>query len=90
MNRREAMMSWYPVALAYLGILGVLFVSVVWLLTDRLEPALLAFFGSIIGIGEGVGAIRDFISNRPVPQDLQDLAQPSTLKKSVSKRANKE
>ncbi len=75
------MMSWYPVALAYLGIAGVLFVSVVWLLTDRLEPALLAFFGSVIGIGEGVGAIRDFVSSRPVPQDL---------KKTTQRRAKKE
>lgn len=52
-------------ALRYLGLIGVVFVAVVWLLTNRVEPALLGLFGSMIGIGEGADAVRDLAeSNR--------------------------
>lgn len=61
---RESMLSWFPVALRYGGLVGVLFVAVVWLLTNRLEPALLAMFGSMVGIGEAGDAIRELSTRR--------------------------
>lgn len=61
-------MSWFPVAMRFTGLLGVVFVAAVWLLTNRVEPSLLALFGSMVGIGEGADAIRE-LGNRPPPPD---------------------
>lgn len=52
-------MSWFPVAMRFTGLAGVVFVAAVWLLTNRVEPSLLALFGSMVGIGEGADAIRE-------------------------------
>ena len=56
----EWWLSWSPVATRLVGYLGVLFVTVVWLVAQRFEPILLGFFGSLIAGGEGLDAIKDF------------------------------
>lgn len=62
---RRSLLEWFPVINRYGGILGVVFVAVVWLVTNRFEPGLLAFFGGMIGLGEGVDALKD-LSRRPL------------------------
>lgn len=64
---RESLLSWFPVALRFTGLAGVLFVAVVWLLTNRLEPALLGLFGSMLGLGEGVDALKELAASRTPP-----------------------
>jgi hypothetical protein len=64
--KRQSLLHWYPVLLRYGGLTGCLvFVPAVWLVTNRLEPALIAMFMSMVGIGEGVDALRDFTHHRP-------------------------
>ncbi len=70
MTRRESMLEWYPVALRYVGLAGVPFVAVVWLVTDRLSGELIAFFTLLLGLREGTDALRDFARSRPAPPKL--------------------
>lgn len=49
----------------YLGAAGIVFITLVWLLTNRIEPSLVALFGSMVGINEGVQALKD--AGRPTP-----------------------
>lgn len=35
------------------------FITVFWAMTGRIEPSLVALFGSMVGVSEGVGALRD-------------------------------
>lgn len=66
MTRRESLLAWYPVALRYGGLFGgLIFVPAVWLATNRLEPALIALFTSMLGLGEATDALRDFVRSRP-------------------------
>lgn len=62
MTKRDSWLSWFPVALRFTGLAGVVFVAGVWLVTDRIEPSLLALFGSMVGIGEGADAVRDLVA----------------------------
>lgn len=74
MSRRESLLAWFPVLLRYGGLVGgLLFVPLVWLLTNRLEPALIAFFTTMLGLGEGTDALRDFVRTRPIPPELDKL-----------------
>lgn len=78
MTRREALLAWYPVALRYGGLWGALiFVPAVWLLTNRIEPALIAVFTSMLGLGEAADALRDFVKARP-SGDLPAALRPQS------------
>jgi hypothetical protein len=41
-------------ALKVVGLLGIIFITVFWAATDRLETAFLPFFATLAGIGEGI------------------------------------
>lgn len=62
-------MAWFPVALRYTGLAGVIFGALFWAATHLLtgqgvvEPSLLALFGSMLGLGEVADAFREL--NRP-------------------------
>lgn len=51
-----------------LGFLGAVFMTGFWAATGRFEPVLLAFFGSCIGLNEGVSALKELAATRP-PKD---------------------
>lgn len=51
-----------------IGSVGIVFVTIFWALTGRIEPSLLALFGSLVGISEGVNAVRDL--NKPPPPPI--------------------
>lgn len=70
-DRRHSLQDWFPVLLRYTGLAGVPFVAVVWLLTDRISGELIALFTTLLGLGEGTDALRDFIRTRPTPPDLR-------------------
>lgn len=50
-----------------LGIVGLVFCAVVWLLTDRVEPLLVTTFGSLLAIGQGAQAIATLRHIEPPP-----------------------
>lgn len=56
MNRQGTTRAWLSPAL---GTAGIIFVTAFWAITGRIEPSLVALFGSMVGVSEGVGAIRD-------------------------------
>lgn len=60
----------------YLGAAGIVFITVVWLLTNRIEPALVALFGSMVGVNEGVQALKD-VNKKPEPVSPQPLPPPT-------------
>ena len=53
-NRRNA--TWLT------GFGGVVIVTAIWALTGRLSPELVALFGTMMGVGEGIGALREYLS----------------------------
>ena len=55
-RRRDNFLDWFPVVSQYLGVLGLIFCAIVWLLTDRLEPTLLGAFGTLLGLSQGTGS----------------------------------
>jgi hypothetical protein len=57
-SRRDAFLAWFPVASKYLGLVGLVFCATVWALTDRIEPTLLATFGTLLGLSQGTEALR--------------------------------
>lgn len=68
MTRLQKLEQLFPVLMRYGGLAGgLIFVPLVWLLTDRLAPELIAFFTTIMGIGVGQDALRDFARSRPQP-----------------------
>lgn len=44
-----------------IGAVGIIFLTIFWALTDRIEPSLVALFGSMVGVSEGVGAVKDIL-----------------------------
>ncbi len=69
--RRESLLAWFPVILRYGGLIGgLVFVPLVWLLTGRLEPALIAMFTAMWGFGEGTDALREFSRSTPRPPEM--------------------
>ncbi len=81
MTRRDSWLAWFPVALRFTGLAGVVFVAGVWLVTNRIEPSLLALFGSMVGIGEGADAVRDLVAanaDRAKAQDANPRPRPGT------------
>lgn len=64
--------EWAAVLPRYLGMAGVIFCAIVWLLADRLEPALLASFGGLIAVGQGAEALAALKSAPPAPPPVPD------------------
>lgn len=62
-RRTSTVREWLTLVI---GLAGVVFVTAFWALTGRIDPLLVALFGSCIGLNEGVGALREL--NRPPPQ----------------------
>ena len=55
-------------ALAFLlkvvGIAGIVFVTVFWAFTQRLEPAFLPFFGTLAGVGYGLDVLKEISESK--------------------------
>lgn len=61
MNRQQYE-SWtlvIAVTLQVIGVLGIIFVPVFWALTGRIELAFLPFFGTLAGVGTGLGVLKE-------------------------------
>jgi hypothetical protein len=52
-----------------LGFVGAIFMTVFWALTGNLDPVLVAFFGSCIGLNEGVSALKELVDTKPQKDD---------------------
>jgi hypothetical protein len=63
--KRDSLQAWFPVLLRYGGFAIFLFFVCFWVFTGRVEPTLLAGAGTMMGLGEGAAAIRDFANTRP-------------------------
>lgn len=48
----------------WLGATGIVFTTVVWLFTGRIEPYLVGAFLALMGIGEGHDALKEFQKDR--------------------------
>lgn len=47
-----------------IGIAGIIFVPVFWAFTGRVELAFLPFFGTLAGVGQGLGVLREISKSR--------------------------
>ena len=56
-------------SLKLVGILGILFVPVFWMLTGRIELAFLPFFGTLAGVGQGLDVLKEISQNKEGPRD---------------------
>lgn len=56
-----------PWVIQAVGLALVLFFAIVWYLTDRIEPTLIALAGTLIGGGEYLRAKRGLTSNEDPP-----------------------
>jgi hypothetical protein len=59
---RETYESWsraVAFALKVIGIVGIIFVTVFWAFTTRIELAFLPFFGTLAGVGYGLDVLKE-------------------------------
>lgn len=63
-----------PRVLQSIGIVGVCGLTVFWAFTDRVDPAILATFGGLIGLGQTIEALT---ASRFQPRVLSDPAPES-------------
>lgn len=59
--------SWSRVVaflLKLIGVLGIVFVTIFWALTGKIELAFLPFFGTMAGIGQGLDVLKEINMNR--------------------------
>lgn len=78
MDRRAMLLGWFPVLTRYGGFTGVVFVIGFWAMTGRFEPGILAFLGAMIGLGEGVDALKELAAAKtppPAPPPVAPLPQ---------------
>lgn len=47
-----------------IGIIGIIFVTTFWALTQRVELAFLPFFGTLAGVGQGMDILREISVGR--------------------------
>jgi hypothetical protein len=52
-------------SLKMVGVLGIIFVTVFWAFTGRIELAFLPFFGTLAGVGEGLTLLREVTTPKP-------------------------
>jgi hypothetical protein len=50
--------------LKLIGILGIIFVTVFWAITQEIELAFLPFFGTVAGVGQGLDILRELSEDR--------------------------
>lgn len=50
--------------LKMIGIIGIIFVTTFWALTQRVELAFLPFFGTLAGVGQGMDILREISVGR--------------------------
>jgi hypothetical protein len=82
MDRRQQMMKWFPVVMRYGGFFGEMGSAIFWVLTNRLEPALLTSFGVMMGLGGGLEALRDLMGENDRDRD-DDKRQTGPRKRAV-------
>lgn len=51
-------------ALKLIGVLGIVFVTIFWALTGRIELAFLPFFGTLAGVGQGLDVLKEISQNK--------------------------
>lgn len=64
---KEAYEKWTRASsfvLILVGIVGIIFVVVFWAITGRFEFAFLPFFGTIAGVGQGLGVLKEISQNK--------------------------
>lgn len=61
--------EWGAAITIWVGIGGLLVCLAVWIVTDRVSPALLASFGGLAGIGQGVDTIAGLLRQPPPAPD---------------------
>lgn len=64
MARPTTWLEWFPVLMRFGGFGFAAALGVVWFLTDRIEPTLLAMAGGMMGVGEGADAIKELARAR--------------------------
>lgn len=52
--------------LKLVGVLGIIFVPVFWMLTNRIELAFLPFFGTLAGVGQGLDVLKEISQSKGV------------------------
>lgn len=75
---KETYESWsraIAFALKVIGVAGIVFVTVFWAFTSRLEPAFLPFFGTIAGVGYGLDVLKEISESK---EGRRDDAQNTT------------
>ncbi len=65
-------------SLKIIGIMGILFVTIFWAATGRVELAFLPFFGTLAGVGLGVDVLREISEGRGGPPGPTDGTPPTT------------
>lgn len=50
--------------LKVIGVVGIIFVTVFWAFTGRIELAFLPFFGTLAGVGQGLDVLREISQAR--------------------------
>lgn len=58
-NTYESWSRLLAFTLKLVGVLGIIFVPVFWVLTARIELAFLPFFGTMAGIGQGLDVLKE-------------------------------
>lgn len=59
---KETYESWSRITaflLQVVGVLGIVFITVFWAATGRVELAFLPFFGTLAGVGRGLDVLRE-------------------------------
>jgi hypothetical protein len=51
-------------SLKVIGLMGIIFVTVFWAFTGRIELAFLPFFGTLAGVGQGLDLLKDVAEGR--------------------------
>lgn len=59
-------------ALKLLGVVGIIFVTVFWALTQKIELAFLPFFGTMCGVGLGVDVLREIAESKIIGDKDRD------------------
>jgi hypothetical protein len=60
----EAWSRFLAFMLKVVGIMGIIFIPVFWAITGRIEFALLPFFGTLAGVGQGIDLLKEISQAR--------------------------
>lgn len=63
-EKYEAWSRFIAFALKVVGVLGIIFIPVFWAITGRIEFALLPFFGTLAGVGQGIDLLKEISQAR--------------------------